>query len=298
MLAKRYSFIVADRSSGAVRSFTLSLRPTLALLVTVLAIPIVWTAHARWSDANQITQLQLRNATAEIENARYRTSTTELSARITALQLALNDLSDSAMMDPRIRRALGRVSEARGWDDTLLPRSAATSRPAETFGLLHDLLNMLDTQLVVASTGVEQQRALAAATPVNLPSDGRVTARFGFRADPFTGERTFHNAVDISTDYGQPVYATADGIIASAGRSGAFGNLVKLDHGFGLTTRYGHLSKFATAVGESVSRGDLIGYAGATGRATGSHVHYEVWLNGHALNPLQLTTVAQSQSAN
>lgn len=298
MLAKRYSFIVADRSSGAVRSFTLSVRPTLALLATVLAIPIVWTAHARWTDANQIAQLQLRNATAAIENVRYRTATAELSGRIAALQLTLDDLSDRAMMDPRVRRALGRVSETAGWDNAVLPRSAATSRPDETFGLLHDLLNMLDTQLVVASAGVEQQRTLAAATPINLPSDGRVTARFGFRSDPFTGERTFHNAVDISTDYGQPVYATAAGTIASAGRSGAFGNLVKLDHGFGLTTRYGHLSKFAAGVGESVSRGDLIGYAGATGRATGSHVHYEVWLNGYALNPLQLTAISRAQSAN
>ena len=154
MLAKRYSFIVADRSSGAVRSFTLSVRPTLALLATVLAIPIVWTAHARWTDANQIAQLQLRNATAAIENVRYRTATAELSGRIAALQLTLDDLSDRAMMDPRVRRALGRVSETAGWDNAVLPRSAATSRPAETFGLLHDLLNMLDTQLVVASAGV------------------------------------------------------------------------------------------------------------------------------------------------
>ena len=104
--------------------------------------------------------------------------------------------------------------------------------------------------------------------------------------------------MDISTGYGQPVYATADGTVVSAGRSGAFGNLIRIDHGFGLITRYGPLSDFATTAGETVARGDVIGYAGATGRATGSHVHYEVLVNGRAMNPLQLGSLARSQSAN
>jgi len=293
MLPKRYSFIVADRFSGSLHRFTVAVRPAIAILAAILAIPIGWTAHSRWSAATHIQHLQLRNATLELENARYRSASAELSSRIAAVQLALGELRDQSIVDPRVRRAMGRVSES-----SAPLRSIALSTPTETFNLLQDLLNMLDAELVVAGKSVEAQQALAAATPFNLPSDGRVTDRFGYRIDPFTGERSFHSAVDISTGYGQPVYATADGTVVSAGRSGAFGNLIRIDHGFGLITRYGHLSDFATTAGETVARGDVIGYAGATGRATGSHVHYEVLVNGRAMNPLQLGSLARSQSAN
>jgi len=298
MLPKRYSLIVADRSTGVVRRLTVAVRPTLAVCAALLALPIAWTAQSRWSAAVEIEQLQLQNATLEVENARYRTATTELSGRIAALQLAMGELRDLSIMDPRLRRAMGRLPDADGTDDAVSLRAVALSSPTETFSLLNDLLNMLDVQLEVASDGVDRQLAFAAATPLNLPSDGRVTGRYGYRPDPFTGERSFHPAIDISTGYGQPVYATADGTVGSAARNGAYGNLIEIDHGFGLVTRYGHLSQFATSVGDAVGRGDVIGYAGATGRATGSHVHYEVWVNGRAMNPLQLGAEPRSQSAN
>ena len=297
MLPRRYSFIVADRSSGTVRRFTLAVRPALALFAAVLALPIGWTVHSRWSTAAQIEHLQLRNATLTVENTSYRAATTELSGRITALQLAIGKLRDSSIVDPRIRRAMTRLPDATTANGAAV-RSVALSPPTETFNLLDDLLGILDVQLTDASDGVERQRAFAAATPVNLPTDGRVTGRFGYRADPFTGKRTFHRAIDISTGYGQPIFATASGTVESAGRSGDFGNLVKIDHGFGLVTRYGHLSTFATTAGATVRRNEVIGYAGATGRATGSHVHYEVWVDGRAMNPLQLGAEPRSQSAN
>ncbi len=297
MLSKRYSFIVADRSTGATRRFTLAVRPAVAVLLAILALPIGYTAHAGWTAANQIERLQLRNATLGVENARYRTATTALSDRITALQLAIGDLNDRSIVDPRTRRAMGRIAEASG-DSPSLQQAAALKSPSETFTLLHDVLTLLDVRLAVLNTGIEQQRAVAAATPDTLPSRGRLTARFGYRSDPFTGDRAFHPAVDISTGYGQPIYATADGTVDSAGHSGNFGNLLKIDHGFDLITRYGHLSKFAVSVGDVVSRGDLIGYAGATGRATGSHVHYEVWVNGRPINPLQLSSTRRAQAAN
>ena len=297
MLPKRYSFIIADRLSGVVHRFTLAVRPTLALFAAILALPIGWTVHSRWSTAAQIDQLQLRNATLVVENARYRSATTELSGRIASLQLAIGKLRDSSIVDPRIRRAIARLPDADTANDAAL-RSVALSSPIETFNLLDDLLDMLDVQLADASDGLQRQQAFAAATPINLPTDGRVTGRFGVRSDPFTGERAFHPAVDISTGYGQPVFATADGTVESAGRSGDYGNLIEIHHGFGLVTRYGHLSKFATTAGSAVSRSDVIGYAGDTGRTTGAHVHYEVRVNGRAMNPLQLGAEPRSQSAN
>ena len=297
MLPRRYSFIVADRSSGVVGRFTVAVRPALALVAAVLALPIGLTVHSRWSTATQIEHLQLRNATLAVENTRYRSATTDLEGRIAALQLAIGALRDSSIVDPRIRRAIGRLPDAATANGAAL-RTVALSSPNETFNLLDDLLDILDIQLADASDGVERQRAFAAATPINLPTDGRVTGRFGYRSDPFTGKRTFHRAIDISTGYGQPVYATANGTVESARPSGDFGNLIKIDHGFGLVTRYGHLSKFATTAGATVSRNEVIGYAGATGRATGAHVHYEVWVDGRAMNPLQLGAETRSQSTN
>ena len=297
MLPKRYSLIVADRSSGVVRRFTVAVRPTLALCAAILALPIGWTVQSGWSAATQIDQLQLRIATLAVENARYRSATTELSGRIAALQLAISELRDSSIVDPRIRRAIGRLPAA-DTANAAARRSVALSSPTETFNLLDDLLVMLDVQLTEASYGVARQQAFAAATPINLPTDGRVSGRFGYRQDPFTGKRTFHGGIDIATGYGQSVYATADGTVESAGRRGSFGNLIRINHGFGLVTRYGHLSKFATTVGSTVSRGDVIGYAGDTGRATGTNVHYEVRVNGQLMDPLQLGAEPRSQSAN
>ena len=112
----------------------------------------------------------------------------------------------------------------------------------------------------------------------------------GRRTDPMTGGADYHPGLDIAGDKGQAVFATADGVITHAGRQGAYGNLIVIDHGFGLQTRYGHLSGFQVRQGDRVQRGDMIGRLGATGRATGTHLHYEVLANGRLLNPLKLLT--------
>ena len=115
---------------------------------------------------------------------------------------------------------------------------------------------------------VERREALAAATPSIWPVHGWLSGIFGGRSDPFTGDPGFHRGIDISTDEGDPVYATADGVVESAERAGEYGNLIVLTHAFGLATRYGHLSRFNVARGQRVSRGDVIGYVGSTGRST------------------------------
>ena len=120
----------------------------------------------------------------------------------------------------------------------------------------------------------------------------------GNRADPLTGEKDFHPGLDISADRGDPVYATADGKVTNASAAGNYGNLVVVDHGFGLETRYGHLSAFKVKAGQTVKRGDLLGQVGSTGRTTGSHLHYEVRANGRILNPLQLLLTPRRKSAN
>jgi murein DD-endopeptidase MepM/ murein hydrolase activator NlpD len=168
--------------------------------------------------------------------------------------------------------------------------TAALSSPEDTFGVLRDLLQGLESRLRYVRRDVERREALAASTPSIWPAHGWLTGTFGGRSDPFTGEPGYHQGLDISTEKGQPVFATADGAVESASYTGDYGNLIILKHGFGLVTRYGHLSGFAVKPGAVVSRGTVIGYVGATGRATGSHLHYEILANGKLINPLQLLT--------
>ena len=122
------------------------------------------------------------------------------------------------------------------------------------------------------------------ATPVK--SAFRFTSQFGFRRDPKTGGRRMHKGVDFAAGSGTPLYATADGVVTHSGWSSGYGRLVKIQHDFGVETRYAHMSKLRVKVGQRVSRGQLIGDMGASGRVTGVHLHYEVRVGGKAVNPM------------
>lgn len=122
--------------------------------------------------------------------------------------------------------------------------------------------------------------------PSIYPVTGRLTDAFGSRTNPFGGKNSeFHPGFDIAAPTGTSVAATADGTVIFAGWQRGYGNVVMTDHGHGLTTRYGHLSKISALLGQSVVRGDEIGKVGSTGRATGAHLHYEVRLNNQPVNP-------------
>jgi murein DD-endopeptidase MepM/ murein hydrolase activator NlpD len=124
-------------------------------------------------------------------------------------------------------------------------------------------------------------------TPSLWPVIGHLTGAFGERMDPFSGEGAFHTGVDIASQYGDAVRVSADGIVTEAGDRAGYGRLVVIDHGFGITTWYGHLSSFSVMVGQQLSRGDTIGNVGVSGRSTGPHVHYEVRINGAPVNPMR-----------
>jgi murein DD-endopeptidase MepM/ murein hydrolase activator NlpD len=124
-------------------------------------------------------------------------------------------------------------------------------------------------------------------TPSLWPVVGHLTGTFGERMDPFSGEGAFHTGVDISSQYGDSVRASGDGVVIEAGDRAGYGRLVVIDHGYGVTTYYGHLSTFNVLVGEQIRRGDRIGNVGVSGRSTGPHVHYEVRINGAPVNPMR-----------
>jgi murein DD-endopeptidase MepM/ murein hydrolase activator NlpD len=121
--------------------------------------------------------------------------------------------------------------------------------------------------------------------PSLWPVRGQITAGFGQRMDPFSGEGAFHAGVDISVPFGSKVEAAADGIVLEAGPESGYGNEILIDHGFGLTTKYGHLSRIFVVVGQELKRGQVIGAVGMTGKTTGPHLHYEVHVHDTPVNP-------------
>jgi murein DD-endopeptidase MepM/ murein hydrolase activator NlpD len=132
---------------------------------------------------------------------------------------------------------------------------------------------------------IQGKKILLAYTPAIRPTRGWVTSRFGYRISPFTGLREFHQGLDIATQVGTPIIAPSDGVVTSIGMEGGYGKTLMIDHGYGFTTRYGHISKAIVKVGRRVKRGQTIAKVGNTGRSTGPHLHYEVKVNGLAVDP-------------
>ena len=292
MINKRYTIVLADRATGVVRRFSISLRPALAAVVCVLALPVLVGLGARQSAAARIVELEAANAALQIENASFRDATGELATQIESLQTAVDDIGLRAQVDPAAERAISRLPErvrsrAMGGGSLTAPLTTGAFSD-NTFGMLRDVLGLLEQRLASVRTDVDRRQALVAATPSMWPLAGWISSRFGNRRDPFTGGADFHPGLDISANHGSPIHAPADGTVATAGYHGPYGNMVIIDHGFGLTTRYGHLSRFAVSAQQQIRRGDVIGYVGSTGRSTSPHLHYEVLVNGKLTDPLRL----------
>jgi len=130
------------------------------------------------------------------------------------------------------------------------------------------------------------QRDIYVATPKGSPVVGMISSHYGQREHPRSGEENFHSGIDISSSPGNPVKATADGIVSFSGWSGGSGNLVVLEHGHGFSTFYAHNRSIPVKVAKKVKRGDIIGYVGSTGYSTGPHVHYEIWKDGKPIDPV------------
>lgn len=122
-----------------------------------------------------------------------------------------------------------------------------------------------------------------------MPVSARISSGFGWRRHPILGFRRLHKGMDFAAPYGSPIRAATDGVVAMAGRAGGYGNFVKLKHGGGLATGYGHMSRIAVRSGERVSKGEVIGYVGSSGLSTGPHLHYELWRNGTPINPASVS---------
>jgi murein DD-endopeptidase MepM/ murein hydrolase activator NlpD len=132
----------------------------------------------------------------------------------------------------------------------------------------------------------QSQEARLSSTPTIAPTVGIMSSGWGWRTDSFTGKQTFHYGLDISAAMGNPIRATADGIVIAINTDKMLGRSIQISHGLGIVTIYGHMSKFVvTRIGQKVKRGEIIGEIGNSGKATGPHVHYEIHVNGTAVNP-------------
>jgi murein DD-endopeptidase MepM/ murein hydrolase activator NlpD len=201
----------------------------------------------------------------------------------------------------------GEVSTLYGLKTTRILKSDSPDLSADQFSSSLDQLYALRSSALsgAATVGIElgggQPVTTAdwlrmAAAPTMWPVEGPVSGSFGERIDPFNGEGAFHTGVDISTAYGQSVIAPADGVVVFAAENGGYGQLLILEHGHGISTRYGHLAGFAAAVGQSVRRGDVIGYVGRSGRSTGPHLHYEVRIQDVPVNPHKYLRISVAQN--
>jgi murein DD-endopeptidase MepM/ murein hydrolase activator NlpD len=157
------------------------------------------------------------------------------------------------------------------------------------------------TAVAMSSNGMRllpaAQLSSLGVVPTLWPVKGEITGHFGERLDPFSGEGAFHAGMDIASHYGDQVRATADGVVSAVDQRAGYGRLVVIDHGFGVTTWYGHLSGFNTQTGMHVKRGDVIGYEGASGRSTGPHLHYEVRIYNTPVNPWRYLSTATTTGA-
>jgi murein DD-endopeptidase MepM/ murein hydrolase activator NlpD len=146
---------------------------------------------------------------------------------------------------------------------------------------------LLSGRLDEVESQIDRRKSVLLSTPTVAPVDGLLNSGFGVRRDPFHGNPAFHAGLDISTPSGQPVGATAEGLVVKAGWHGEYGNLVEIEHRSGYRTLYGHLSRILVAEGQKVKRGDKIGLVGSTGRSTAPHLHYEVRAGNRVVNPLE-----------
>ncbi len=226
-------------------------------------------------------KLRSENQALLSKTQEYELNAGRLQAQVTALQGVVSKLGVMAGLD----RSLPETGTVGVGGATSLEVSAPRLEPGSLLVMEKSL-----TQLADRSARLEEfyrdQSVLLSSTPSIWPVRGYLSAGFGNRIDPFTGQRDFHSGIDISTPIGTHIKAPADGVVISASNQGGYGNSLVIDHGYGLVTRYGHLDGFAVKPGQRIRRGELLGYVGNTGRSTGPHLHYEVWVREQAQNPI------------
>lgn len=233
-------------------------------------------------DQRELWQLRLARRSEEAQMRQIRARSQEVEAR-------LNSIQD---LDQRVRQLTGEASNAgRPAAPAGKPAPGGQGGPhialpvRSQMALLAGDLARKEQDLSDAEGLLRRRLETLCAVPSTPPVPGHSTSEFGARRSPFGRRQEFHDGLDLDAPYGAPVHAAAAGVVVSAERDGAYGNVVTLRHGHGFVSRYGHLSAFAVTPGQHVQRGDVLGRVGSTGRSTGPHLHFMVLRAGEAENP-------------
>jgi len=259
-----YTVILVSDHSQAVRRFL---------------VPRPWLRRAAWAGGAAVLVALLtmghyfallgassENRVLKEENAQLRSQILLVQEKVAHISSTLGQVE---RFDAKLRTAVTQLQDPER--NAPMPAASPPSPSAEP--------------AAAAPVAEPADRPIPSAVPTLWPTRGWLTSGFGVRVDPVTAERTMHRGVDIATAPGAPVVAPSDGVVLYAGMDGVYGNLLVLDHGCGVRTRYGHLAEIAVARGQAVKRGTAIAMVGNTGRSTGPHLHYEVQVDGIAENP-------------
>jgi murein DD-endopeptidase MepM/ murein hydrolase activator NlpD len=279
MAIKYHTVILVPHARAKLRKWRVSnLQITVALTaafaLTVTAAFVLFSFFAGGVDSVQVDRLRSQNDSLREANLAFEQSIADLQGKLGDYESRTRKLAIVAGLD-------GAEGAEAGIGGAFLDSSDGTD-----ISFLEYRADRLDGRLDRVERKLEERMRWISSVPSITPVRGILTSGFGSRRDPITGRRTQHPAIDIAAPPGREVVASADGIVTRAGRIGGLGNAVYLSHGFGLTTRYGHMSKLEVRPGDRVERGQVIGHVGSTGRSTGFHLHYEVHVDGEAMNPV------------
>ena len=245
------------------------------VLLTLASTFFIWSHFSTPLNPVEVTRLEKENNELRQVNESFEASIQKLQEQLSGYEDRTRDLAIVAGVE-----SLGDGVEA-GIGGTAPEETGAPDLPH-----LQARAARISGVLDAVEDRLEQRMRWISSTPAITPVRGILTSSFGYRADPMTHGRGNHQGIDIAATYGKPVYASGDALVLEAGVQGGLGKAVFLAHGYGLTTRYGHLSAIAVRPGQRVKRGDLIGKVGNTGRSTGPHLHYEVRIDGEPMNPV------------
>ena len=294
MLFGKYHVVIFRERSGGSRSLRLrgSLGVVCCLFVALLVAGNLWLGDQLLKSRNLQSRLNEAERLLDERHDQMVTMISDLAVvRDDLLRVQAFDAKLRVIMDMEVgvsELGMGGASGAENLTLGYLPlhRQDLTSRKIRAFlRELAEEVRLEEVQQQELLLSMRANRESLSVIPSIWPTEGTVTSDFGPRFSPFTGQVQQHNGLDISARVGTPIYAPARGTVMSAGNDGAYGISLDINHGGGISTKYAHMQKFTVKPGQTVERGDLIGYVGRTGRVTGPHLHYEVRLNGLATNP-------------
>jgi murein DD-endopeptidase MepM/ murein hydrolase activator NlpD len=280
------TIIIVPHSKARFVKFSFSTR-TAVVVVSAAAVGLILSIVAITYTGSAVNR-QVEVDRLRAENIELTDVNRELEVTISEVQGRLDEFEERTS---RLALAAGMEAQAVGFSGTgsnanTVGAGGPYDRLPESPETLAAQGRWVERQLELVEGHLSEQEHLLASTPTIAPSLGLITDGFGRRKDPFTGRLAFHRGLDLAARRGTPVKAPADGIVVFAGRNGGLGKTVRISHDFGFTTVYGHLDTISVEPGDEVHRGQQLGLLGNSGRSTGPHLHYEVHVEGKAVNPL------------